>query len=320
MWWTSIVSYFPDSSKIAAIYAIITLIILKESLDNQKVKCMQDIDTTFKADMNEVCENRILYNYSTKLGYYDEHNNEESREYSDSLKNKTTNINDCTSDKNYFMIPYIYATHFVAILSTTAISLHLLPISFYLINKKSSNYFKEWDLFSYSLIYSFFNTSYRIQKFRNENNNGNNYFDYETDRLWKYVDKIMNKKVFYIDPYYLIKIKNIFGYGGLCHYTALFNDIKHTINNDVDIKHFRVKRNRNIFILVVYWILVRGMFLASLWKEIILLSIILISLFIKYGLIIVHERCYLKYFKKQKREASNNDTELIPLNNIDTQD
>ena len=61
------------------------------------------------------------------------------------------------------------------------------------------------------------------------------------------------------------------------------------------------------------------MFLASLWKEIILLSIFLISLF-KYGLIIVHERCYLKYFKKQKKEASNNDTELILLNNIDTQD
>ena len=155
MLWTSIVSYFPDSSKIAAIYAIITLIILKESLDNQNVKCMQDIDTTFKADMNEVCENRTLCSYQTKLGYYDEHNNEESGEYSDSLKNKTININDF----NYFMIPYIYTTHFVVILSTTAISLHLLTMPFYLINKETSNYFKEWDLFSYSLIYSFFNTS-----------------------------------------------------------------------------------------------------------------------------------------------------------------
>ena len=211
MLWTSIVSYFPDSSKIAAIYAIITLIILKESFDNERVKCMQDIDAAFKADMNKVCENRILYNYSTKLGYYDEHNNEESREYSDSLKNKR-NINDFTSDKNCFMIPYIYATHFVVILSTTAISPYLLPISFYLINNETSNYFKEWDLFSYSLIYSFFNTSYWIQKFRNKDNNGNNYFDYETDRLWRCVDKIMNKKMFYTDPYYLIKIKNIFGF------------------------------------------------------------------------------------------------------------
>ena len=106
----------------------------------------------------------------------------------------------------------------------------------------------------------------------------------------------------------------------LFKYTALFNDIKHTINNNVDIMCFRVKRNRNIVILVVYWILVQGMFIASLWKEIILLSIFLISLFIKYGLIIFYERCYLKYFKKQKRETSNNDTELIPLNNVDTHD
>ena len=29
---------------------------------------MQDINADFKADKNEVCENRILYNYSTKLG------------------------------------------------------------------------------------------------------------------------------------------------------------------------------------------------------------------------------------------------------------
>ena len=252
MLWDSIVSYFLDSSKIAAIYAIITLIILKESFDNQRVTCIQDIDAAFKTDMNEVCENRILYNYSTKLGYYDEHNNEESREYSDSLKNKTVNINDFTSDKNYFMIPYIYATDYVVILSTTTVSPHLLPISFYKINQETSNYFKKRDLFSYSLIYPFFNTSYRIQKFENKNNNGNNYFDYETDKLWKYVDKIMNKKLLYTDPYYLIKIKNIFDYGGFSHYTALFNDIKHTIKNNVDIMCFRVKRYRNIFIPIVY--------------------------------------------------------------------
>ena len=251
MLWTSIVSYFPDSSKIVAIYAIITLIILKESFDNERVKCMQDIDAAFKADMNKVCENRILYNYSTKLGYYDKHNNEESREYSDSLKKKTININDFTFDKDYFMIPYVYATHFVVILSTTSISPHLLPISFYLISKETSNNFKEWDLFSYSLIYSFLNTSYRIQKFKNKDRGNNNYFDYETDRLWKYVDKIINEKMFYTDPYYLTRIKNIFGYGGFCHYRALFNDIKHTINNNVDIMRLRVKRNRNIFICIL---------------------------------------------------------------------
>ena len=108
----------------------------------------------------------------------------------------------------------------------------------------------------------------------------------------------MNKKMFYTDPYYLIKIKNIFDYGGFSHYTALFNDIKHTKKYNVDIMCFRVERYRNIFILVVYWILVQGLFIVSLWKEIILLSIFLISLFIKYGLIIVYKTCCLKYFKK----------------------
>ena len=130
----------------------------------------------------------------------------------------------------------------------------------------------------------------------------------------------MNKRMFDTDPYYLLKMKNIFGYGGFCHYTTLFNDIKYNINNNVDIMCFKVKRNRNIFILVVYWILVQRMFIASLWKEIILLRIFLISLFIKYGLTILYERCYLKYFKKQMKDTNtnNNDTELIPLNNIDT--
>ena len=70
--------------------------------------------------------------------------------------------------------------------------------------------------------------------------------------------------MFYTDPYYLIRIKNIFAYGEFCHYAALFHDTKHTINNNVDIMCFRVKRNRNIFILVMYWILVQGMFIASL--------------------------------------------------------
>ena len=49
--------------------------------------------------------------------------------------------------RNYFVISYIYGTYVIVILSTAAISPHLLPISFYLINKKTSNYFKEWDLF-----------------------------------------------------------------------------------------------------------------------------------------------------------------------------
>ena len=62
------------------------------------------------------------------------------------------------------------------------------------------------------------------------------------------------------------------------------------------------------------------MYIASLWKEIILLSIFLISLFIKYRLIIVYKTCCLKYFKKQNRDTSNNDIELVPLINVETLD
>ena len=138
MFWTSIVSHFTDSSRIAAVYALITLIILKESFDNQKVIYMQDANAAFKGDWNEVCiENRILYNYWTKPGYHDEHNNQKSRDYSNSIKNKTININDFTTDKNYFVVPYIYEIHVIVLLSTTAISPHLLPISFHLLNKKN---------------------------------------------------------------------------------------------------------------------------------------------------------------------------------------
>ena len=63
------------------------------------------------------------------------------------------------------------------------------------------------------------------------------------------------------------------------------------------------------------------MFIASLWKEIILFTTFLISLFIKYGLIIIYEKIYLKYFKKEnKDDTDNDDTELIPLSRIDTSD
>ena len=36
----------------------------------------------------------------------------------------------------------------------------------------------------------------------------------------------MSEKLFHTDLLYLIKIKSIFGYGGYCHYTYLFHDIK----------------------------------------------------------------------------------------------
>ena len=51
--------------------------------------------------------------------------------------------------------------------------------------------------------------------------------------FWVYDDKIMSKKLFYTDPYYSSKIKNIFGYGKSCHYHTLFYDIE---NKDKMIK------------------------------------------------------------------------------------
>ena len=129
----------------------------------------------------------------------------------------------------------------------------------------------------------------------------------------------MSKKLFYTDLLYLIKIKSIFGYGGYCHYTYLFHDIKHNARNDVNIICYRIRRN-NIFNLAIYWILFQGMFFASLLKEIILISTFLISLFIKCGLIVVYEKCYLKYFKKQNKDKNNDDAELIPLTSIDIRD
>ena len=232
------------------------------------------------------------------------------------LEKNIININDFKSDRNYF-ITYIYGAHLALILSTIGRSPHILPISFYLRTKKTTYIFKEWDLLSYSSIYSFFNASYYIENFKDEGAS-NDYFDYDTNKVWKYVDRAMSKKLYYSDPLYLIKIKSIFGYGGYCHYTYLFHDIKHNARNDVNIVCYRIKRNNNIYNLALYWVLVQGMFLASLLKEIILILVFLRSLFIKYGLVVVFEKCYLKYLKKQNKDTNNDDdVDLIPLSSID---
>ena len=47
---------------------------------------MQGKDAAFKGDMIEVCENRMLYNYSSKLGYYNEHNNNDGKICNNSIK------------------------------------------------------------------------------------------------------------------------------------------------------------------------------------------------------------------------------------------
>ena len=122
---------------------------------------MQNKDTLVIADVNKICQKRLLFHYSTKLGYYGENNDhndnkEHSRDYSNSIKNITTiNINDFTSDRNYFTISYIYGAHLILILPTVRVSPHLLPISFYLINKKQHIFLKNGIYFHTHLYIHF---------------------------------------------------------------------------------------------------------------------------------------------------------------------
>ena len=47
-------------------------------------------------------------------------------------------------------------------------------------------------------------------------------------------------------------MENIFGYGGMCHYNEIFHDIKKILNNDMNIMCYRVKRNKNLYTLIIY--------------------------------------------------------------------
>ena len=58
----------------------------------------------------------------------------------------------------------MYGFHISVILGTTAISPHLLPISFHLLNKKPGAYFKEWDLINYDVVYYIFIKKKRVKK------------------------------------------------------------------------------------------------------------------------------------------------------------
>ena len=74
MSWLSIVSYFANSLRLAAIYAIITILILNDPFNDEELVYMQNKDTPVTADINKLYQKRLLFNYSTKLGYYDENN------------------------------------------------------------------------------------------------------------------------------------------------------------------------------------------------------------------------------------------------------
>ena len=224
---TSIVSYFTDSSRIAAVYAIITLIILKESFDNQKVDCIEieSDKITGSVNLSNICKNRILYNFSSLKGYYEDE--EYKYKLIQSSAKLTINLEDFTSDNNYLIVPYLYAVHIIIIiLSTTAISPHLLPISFYLINDRTGNHFNEWEYFSYSSVYDIFNRTYYLKK-QIKKDPTRMYSDHNFYN-WKNNDKIVSKEVYYTDPHYSSSVNKVFGYGGYCitkYYTKILKMI-----------------------------------------------------------------------------------------------
>ena len=61
MLWTSIVSYFTDSPRM---HGDIYLMILKESIDNQKVTCIDDKEANVARHINEICKKQLLFTYT----------------------------------------------------------------------------------------------------------------------------------------------------------------------------------------------------------------------------------------------------------------
>ena len=57
--WPSIAGYFSDLLRIPAAYGIITLIILKELIDNQKTVCLVRNDTLFQIDRKGDTDNSV---------------------------------------------------------------------------------------------------------------------------------------------------------------------------------------------------------------------------------------------------------------------
>ena len=136
---------------------------------------MQKMDPAFKCDINIVCKGRLLFNYSTKLGYYNEGTEEKGIEYSDSIINETINLN--------------------------------------LIHHKTLEFFEEWNLFSYSTVFKFIKSERKLKKFKKDINSAT-IFSYTIDKVWLYINKMMEKRMYYTDSYYVSGIKKKFGYEG----------------------------------------------------------------------------------------------------------
>ena len=110
---------------------------------------------------------------------------------------------------------------------------------------------------SFSSIYEFFDTKLIVNR---------------TELLyhWVFESEIMNE---YGHPYYGQSLDEIFSLGGHCHIWILGEDVKNKIDNLVRCKCIRVNRIKNIFIFIVYWVLVQAMFIASLLADLAIFSI-----------------------------------------------
>ena len=119
MLWISIASYFNDSSRFACMYGILTLIILKESIDNKKVTCIDDKEAKVTRDVNEISKKRLLFNYTHESISF------KNIIIMDWTKKKKGYV--FTKDSNYFIVSYVHGFHLIVTLGTVGISPHLLP-------------------------------------------------------------------------------------------------------------------------------------------------------------------------------------------------
>ena len=126
--WTAIVGYFTDSSKITCLYGINTLLMLKESLDNQKVLCMKYL-LNIKVDINSIFETRLLFIFIVRGQVFKNDKYEQFR--------GVGLINIIRLNNSYFLVSFICGVHMAIVLGTTAISPYLSPITFHLLNKKT---------------------------------------------------------------------------------------------------------------------------------------------------------------------------------------
>ena len=126
--WTAIVGYFTDSSKIPCLYGINTLLMLKESLDNQKVLCMKYL-LNIKVDINSIFETRLLFIFIVRGQVF------KNDKYEQFHGVGLTNI--IRLNNSYFLVSFICGVHMAIVLGTTAISPYLSPITFHLLNKKT---------------------------------------------------------------------------------------------------------------------------------------------------------------------------------------